>query len=93
MKNILKAIGAGLALGLAFFLFPFVGRLLLFFLLVKMAFRLMRGGRRGGPWGRRFGYGRGGAFGPMADAPVPIDNQWYQPTVTASGPRSYVPVA
>ncbi len=89
VRNILKAIGAGLALGVAFFLFPFVGRLLLFFLLVRVAVRLMRGGRRGGPWRHRFGRG------PMMGQPVPIDNQWYQLTQAPAtgGPMSYVPVA
>jgi hypothetical protein len=84
MKNILKAVGAGLALGLALFLVPFVGRLLLFVVLVRLAFRLLAGSR----WRR----GRPG-YGAFPGAPVPIDNQWYRPTGASTGPARSVSVA
>lgn len=87
MKNMLRAIGAGLALGLALFLVPLLGRVLVFVLLLRVAFRLLGGRRR-----RRFGAGRlafGEAFGP--GAPVPIDNQW-PATAPMTGPAKYVPV-
>lgn len=88
MKNILKAIGAGLALGVALFLFPFVGRIILFVLLLRVAFRLLFGGR----WRRRMGRRGWDAARHFGAGPVPIDNQWYRPSV-AGGPASYVSVS
>ncbi len=87
MKNILRAIGGGLAIGGALFLAPFLGRIILFVLLLRLAFRLL-GGRRN-RWGRGRGQGVAAFFG----APVPIDNQWYRPAIVAGGPASSVPVA
>lgn len=94
MKNILKAIGAGLALGVALFMVPFVGRIILFVLLVRTAFRLLSSGRRRGfgPWNRRAS-GLGTAFGPLSGAPVSIDNQWYRSAMAPVGPASNVAVA
>jgi hypothetical protein len=93
MKNILKAIGAGLALGVALFLVPFVGRIILFVLLVRVAFRLLFGGRgRRGMGRRNWAAHQHFGFGPMPGGPVPIDNQWYRPTAPA-GPASYVVVS
>lgn len=94
MKNILKAVGAGLALGAALFVVPFAGRLVLFVLLLRVAFRLLRGGRRrfSGPWSRRMA-GAGPAFGSLPGVPVPIDNQWYRPAPAPAGPASSVAVA
>lgn len=92
MKNILKAIGAGLALGVALFLVPFVGRIILFVVLLRVAFRLLGGGRRRRVWGRWAAQSHHN-LGPYPGAPVPIDNQWYRPSITPAGPASYVPVA
>jgi len=91
MKNLLKAIGAGLALGLALFVVPFVGRLLLFVVLLRVAFRLLSGGQRRGTG--RFGGRSRADFGPFLGEPLPIDNQWYRPAVGPAGPASYVVVA
>ena len=86
MKNVLKAIGAGLAMGVALFLVPFLGRLLLFGLLLRVAFRLLGGRRR-----RRWAAWAGQGYGPLGfGGPVPIDGQWPRPAAPAAGPASEV---
>ncbi|WP_210513581.1 hypothetical protein [Hymenobacter terricola] len=66
------------------------------FLVLGVVFRLLRGGRRrfaGALWSRRMAK-FGPAFGAMSGVrPVPIDDQWYRPAMTPSGPTRSVKVA
>ncbi|MGI4872180.1 MAG: hypothetical protein ACRYFX_13520 [Janthinobacterium lividum] len=97
MKNILKAIGGGLLFGIMLFAFPFLGRLLLFVVLLRGVLRLLGRGRRG--FGRRgFGPGRRmrgpGSFGPSGHGgPMPIDSHWYRPSVTGNGPSRTISIS
>ena len=58
-NNLLRSILAGLLLGVALFVMPFfLIRLVFFFVIIGVLFRLFGGGRFRGGWGRgqRFGY-------------------------------------
>ena len=58
-NNLLRSILAGLLLGVALFVMPFfLIRLVFFFVIIGVLFRLFGGGRFRGRWGRgrRFGY-------------------------------------
>ncbi|GAB4031060.1 hypothetical protein [Spirosoma jeollabukense] len=62
-NNLLRSILAGLLLGVALFVMPFfLIRLVFFFVIIGVLFRLFGGGRFRGGWGRGRGFGYMPAF-------------------------------
>lgn len=79
MTRVLRAVAGGATLGLAFFVLPVLGRVVIGAGLLGASVRLLGGGRRMGR--------RAAAFRRYAAAmPLPIDNHWYQPGLAAGGP-------
>lgn len=81
MKQILKSIGFGIVLGAVAFFIPFIFKFILAVMIIGFVFRMIfRGGRR-----RHFA-NRFEGFGNNYSSIVPIDNQWYKPTIQGNGP-------
>lgn len=79
MKKILKAIGFGMILGAAAFFIPFVFKFILAAVLIGFIFRAFAGRRR------YYFHSRYNGFENHFNPIVPIDNQWYRPTVQSNG--------
>ncbi len=79
MKKILKAIGFGIVLGAAAFFIPFVFKFILAFVLIGFMFRAFAFRRR------HYFHNRYNGFENHFNPIVPIDNQWYKPTVQSNG--------
>lgn len=85
MKKILKTIAFGIILGTALFFVPFIFKFLLAATAIGLMFKLIGGGRR-----RRHLMNRFEAFGYHPAEVIPIDNQWYKPTIQSNGPINYI---
>jgi len=79
MKQILKTIAFGIVLGASAFFIPFIFKFILALIIIGFVFKMIfRGGRRHfANRFERFDYD----YSPI----VPIDNQWYKPTVQGNG--------
>jgi len=75
MKKILKTIGFGIVLGAAAFFIPFVFKFILAFVLIGLIFRAFASRRR------HYFHSRYNGFENNYSPIVPIDNQWYRPTL------------
>lgn len=81
MKQILKTIGFGIVLGAVAFFIPFIFKFIFAVIIIGFVFKMIfRGGRRRHFASRFEGFGNN--YSPI----VPIDNQWYKPTVQGDGP-------
>lgn len=85
MKKILKTIAFGMILGTALFFVPFIFKFLLVVMVIGLMFKLISGGRR-----RRHFMNRFEEFGYHPAQVIPIDNQWYKPTIQGNGPVNYI---
>ena len=79
MKKILKAIGFGIVLGATMFFVPFIFKFILIAMVIGMVARLFAYRKR-----RHF-MERFAEFEPQFSGVVPIDNQWYKPTIQGDG--------
>jgi hypothetical protein len=79
MKKILKTIGFGIVIGAAAFFIPFVVKFIFAVMLIGLMFRVFIGRRH-----YRF-HNRFNGFENHYNPIVPIDNQWYRPTVQGNG--------
>ncbi|MGN7987225.1 hypothetical protein ACTJKC_07795 [Pedobacter sp. 22226] len=79
MKKILKAIGFGMIFGAAAFFIPYVFKFILAAVLIGFIFRAFAGRRR------YYFHSRYNGFENHFNPIVPIDNQWYRPTVQSNG--------
>ena len=79
MKKILKTIGFGIVLGAVAFFIPFVFKLILAIMLIGLMLRIFIGRRH------HYFHNRFNGFESNYNPIVPIDNQWYRPTVQGNG--------
>jgi hypothetical protein len=79
MKKILKAIGFGIVLGAAAFFIPFIFKFILAIMLIGFIFKAFTLRRR------QYFHSRFNGFENNFNPIVPIDNQWYKPTVQSNG--------
>lgn len=79
MKQILKTIAFGIVLGTAVFFVSFIFKFILALMVLGFTFRMIFKGRR-----RHFG-NRFESFDSNYSPIVPIDNQWYKPSVQSNG--------
>ncbi|WP_426326971.1 hypothetical protein [Pedobacter sp. R-06] len=79
MKKILKTIGFGIVLGAVAFFIPFVFKFILAIALIGFMFRIFIGRRH------HYFHNRFNGFENHYNPIVPIDNQWYRPTVQGNG--------
>ena len=93
--QIIRGVAIGLLAGAAFFFFPFLLRIMLFFLLFGLIVRLIAGrGWRNRRNGRRYGNRYARRFGPGYDGDIiSIDGRGFVPPVTGTGSKSNIPVA
>ncbi len=84
MKKIFKTIGFGMVLGAVAFFIPFVFKFILALTLIGLMFRLLTGSRR------HYFYNRYNDSGNHYSPIVPIDNQWYRPTVQGNGTVNHI---
>ena len=80
MKQILKSIGFGIVLGAAAFFIPIIFKFIFAAMLIALVFRIMFSHRR-----RRHFLNKFEEFGNYYPPIVPIDNQWYKPSVQGNG--------
>lgn len=81
MKQILKSIGFGIVLGAVAFFIPFLFKFIFAVMIIGFLFKMMFKGRRHRHFANKF-EGFGNHYAPI----VPIDNQWYKPSVRDNGP-------
>lgn len=79
MKKILKAIGFGIVLGTAAFFIPFIFKFILIAMVIGMVIRVFAHRKR-----RHFMWQFKGFENHYSNI-VPIDNQWYKPTIQGNG--------
>ncbi|MDQ1140960.1 hypothetical protein [Pedobacter agri] len=79
MKQILKTIAFGIVLGTAVFFVPFIFKFILALMVIGFTFGMIFTGRR-----RHF-VNRFERFDSNYSPIVPIDNQWYKPSVQSNG--------
>ncbi|MDQ0636610.1 hypothetical protein QF042_000175 [Pedobacter sp. W3I1] len=79
MKKILKTIGFGIVLGAVAFFIPFVFKFIFAIMLIGLMFRIFIGRRH------HYFHNRFNGFENYYNPIVPIDNQWYRPTVQGNG--------
>lgn len=79
MKKILKAIGFGIVLGATAFFIPFIFKFILIAMVIGMVFRIFVYRKH-----RHF-IERFNEFESHYSNVVPIDNQWYRPTIQGNG--------
>ncbi|MGM9476656.1 hypothetical protein ACS5PU_09495 [Pedobacter sp. GSP4] len=84
MKKILKAIGFGIVLGATAFFIPFVFKFIFAAILIGLIFRAFIGRKR------RYFHSRFNRFENNYSPIVPIDNQWYRPTVQGNGTVNHI---
>jgi len=80
MKQILKSIGFGIVLGAVAFFIPIIFKFIFAVMIIGFMFRMIFRGSRRRHFANRF-EGFGNNYSPI----VPIDNQWYKPTVQGNG--------
>ncbi|RDC56856.1 hypothetical protein DU508_06545 [Pedobacter chinensis] len=80
MKQILKTITFGIILGATAFFIPFIFKFILALMIIGFVFKMILGGGRRRHFANRF-EGFDHNYSPI----VPIDNQWYKPTVQGNG--------
>lgn len=81
MKHLLKAIGFGIVLGATAFFIPFIFKFIFAVLIILLVFKMVFRGRRHRHFTQRFE-----RFDNYYSPIVPIDNQWYKPTIQGNGP-------
>jgi hypothetical protein len=81
MKQIIKSIGFGIVLGAVAFFIPFIFKFIFALMIIGVVSRMILRGRRRRHFVNRF-EGFGNYYAPI----VPIDNQWYKPSVQGNGP-------
>jgi hypothetical protein len=96
MRNVFRPIAIGIVIGAGLFFVPFLFRFILFVLLLFFIIRLIFGwGWRRGWRNRRF-YGPPFFYDPYdrnnEEDIVPIDRQWYRPSIQRRGPENNFPV-
>ncbi|WP_231425566.1 hypothetical protein [Pedobacter sp. Leaf250] len=84
MKQIIKAIAFGILLGATVFFVPFIFKFILGLMVIGLFFKLAFSRRR-----RRF-INRFEGFDHHYSPIVPIDNQWYKPTIQGNGPVNHI---
>ena len=84
MKQIFKAIAFGILLGAAVFFVPFIFKFILGLMVIGLFLKMIFGRRR-----RHFA-NRFQEFNSNYSPIVPIDNQWYKPTIQGNGPTNHI---
>jgi len=80
MKQILKSIGFGILLGAVAFFIPFIFKFIFAVLIIGFVFKMIFRARRHRHFANKFE-----GFGNHYALIVPIDNQWYKPSVQGNG--------
>lgn len=81
MKQLLKSIGFGIALGAVAFFIPFIFKFIFAVMIIGFVFKMIFRGRRHRHFADKL-EGFGNYYAPI----VPVDNQWYKPSVQGNGP-------